>query len=305
MQTPPDSEHNTDSAPATHAAPPQSEKPIRASRQAKRRADKFSKAADARALDLQANATAFVRIMRANIHLTDDEVAAKLKAEAKPRPVGKLDPQRAEKCLLAYRLQQRGLTGEAAATAMEISRPVYSIMLNEARALLRVDPHKIDIPQAVGETLDFYADVRGMALAVASSSKATTREKLHAAGVALQAERDKNDFLARVGVYSPAIVQQFQTLLLQHVTVMLGTANTDEAQAERERFFTRLAGGLLTDAAEAADTRRGLQSVANKQSASDLLASLVQQPTPANLTRTSGAHPDHAPSVLDGESRRV
>lgn len=108
-----------------------------------------------------------------------------------------------------------------------------------------VDPKQINLPQQIGETLSFYEDIRQMALMAASSGESKT-QKLQAMSVALQTERDKNDFLTKVGVYSAPVMHSFQAMLLQQiVTLHAAPERPTTPEHHIDHFFNKVAGELM------------------------------------------------------------
>lgn len=174
----------------------------------------------------------FLNIMREYSGKTEEEILEQIKEslvkkEGRGKPSGAGEDETMVRIMLAYRLQQRGLTYVQIADNLKVSPQQVNSYLKTAREYLKVDPSKVDVPLVVGETLNFYEDVRGMALMLASVDKSSPKEKLHAMSVALQAERDKIDFLSRTGVLSPAVVQVFQQVILQQMNL-----NTQQTEKE-------------------------------------------------------------------------
>lgn len=167
----------------------------------------------------------FLKVYQEYAPKTEEELLEELqhilvKSETRGKPAESNTDRTLLKVMLAYRLQQRGLNYQQIGEQLKVSEPQVNSYLRQAREYLRIDPSKIDIPLLVGETLNFYEDVRGMALMIASVDKSSSKDKLSAMAVSLQAERDKLDFLARTGVLSPAVVQVFQQVILQQMNLM-------------------------------------------------------------------------------------
>jgi hypothetical protein len=202
----------------------------------------------------------FIHLLRENAHKTDDELMAELApylvksaTTAGGRRGGAVGGHVQEKTLLAFRLRQRGLTYEQIGEQMSVSGQQVYLYIAKAKELLRVDPASIDIPQNVGETLNFYEDVKAMSLMIASMGTSTASVKLNAMRVALDCERDRNEFLTKVGVYSAPVMLHFQQLMLNQFVV----PSQDAKEQGMEAFFSGLAQDLMQ--ASAADK---LQSIA-------------------------------------------
>ncbi len=195
----------------------------------------------------------FLQCMRENSNKTDDELLQDLqtvlesKTSREGRPVGTVATQRMnERVLLSWRLQQRGLTYDQIGEQLKCSNAQVGTYISRAKSILRVDPMKINLPQQIGESLNFYEDLKQMALFIASGQQSSKKDKLTAMSVALGVERDKNEFLTKVGVYSPSVVDSFKSLVLQQVTVLMGNTEkpvTPENQVDL--FFSNVAAQLL------------------------------------------------------------
>ena len=155
------------------------------------------------------------------------------------------------KRLLAWRMQQRGLTREQIGNQLKCSEVTVSGYLAEVKGLMRIDPHTIDLPQQIGETLAFYQDIREMSMMIASTGTNAT-QKLQAMGVALNTERDKNDFLTKVGVYSPSVVQSLQQVVMNQMTVMM-TGDRENRESGAKQFLQSIARDFMAHAAERRD----------------------------------------------------
>lgn len=194
----------------------------------------------------------FLRHMRQNSGKTDDQLLLEfqqiLDQQQKGkigRPGGAEEQRTLDKVYMAWRLSQRGQTWDQIAKLMEVAPTQVGTYLRRAREMLKVDPHQINLPQQIGETLDFYDDVRQMALMHASMGN-NVNTKLSAMSIALTAQGSKNDFLTKVGVYSPSVVDSFRQLVLQQVTVLMGTKEKEKPPVDNvELFFANLAQQLL------------------------------------------------------------
>ena len=198
----------------------------------------------------------FLRLVKEMAGVTDDQFLEDLRpylldnkgkgGRGKGEPSDLTD----RKVLLAYRLAQRGLTYDQIGEQLKVSPHMVWQYLTKAKEALRVDPHTVDVPQQIGETLAFYSDVREMALYIASQSPSRGGvpwgAKMQAMSTALQVERDRTDFLTRVGVYSPSVIQSFQQVVMTQLSVSMGAGQNKESGVES--FMHELAKGLMETA---------------------------------------------------------
>lgn len=194
----------------------------------------------------------FLALFKKHAGQTEEEILESIKDKIYQREgVGKPADQDESivmtKQLLAYRLQQRGLTLEQIAEQLQVSASMVTKYLKAAKDYLRIDPVTIDIPQQAGETLHFYSDVRSMALMMASVDTNSSRERLAAMSVALQAERDRTDYLTRIGVYSPSVIQVFQQNILNQMNLAVGESAQD-TQTKTTNVLAQLAQALMDNA---------------------------------------------------------
>lgn len=195
----------------------------------------------------------FLRLMREKSGKTDEELLEELKPilgkQVKNpkggRPAGAIEQRMNDKILMAWRLSNRGQTWDQITKLMDVNISQVAVYMKRARELMRVDPTQINLPQQIGETLGFYDDVRQMALMHASTG-ANTNTKLSAINIALSVQRDKNEFLTKVGVYSPSVVESFKQLVLAQVTVLMGDKEKDKVPDNHiDIFYSTLATQLL------------------------------------------------------------
>ena len=132
-----------------------------------------------------------------------------------------------EKLLLAYRLHSRGQTAPQIARLMKVSEPMARQYLKDVRVRMRVNPEQLDLQTYVGEGLYVYKEVNQMALATMSKQGATDTTKLNAATLVLACQRQVEDFLTRLGIYSPVLLNQFQTLVFAQNHRFLGVQTAD------------------------------------------------------------------------------
>lgn len=208
--------------------------------------------------ELSDERAAFIKLLKENSHKTDDELLEELRpvlgsTGKRGRPAGQSQEVVDQKCLLAYRLRERNLTLDQIGKQMGVSTQQAHWYVNKAKGLLRVDPKTVDLPQQIGETLHFYDDVRRQALMISSLDTSKAQEKLTAMSVALVAERDKNDFLTRVGVYSPTVVAAFKQIVLQQMNLLVPpdtspTENFMAVLAKDLMHFAQVEHGVVIEA---------------------------------------------------------
>ncbi|WP_341919122.1 hypothetical protein [Hydrocarboniphaga effusa] len=148
--------------------------------------------------------------------------------------------------MLAYRLQQRGLTYAQIAQTLESSPHSVKEWVSKAREGLKVDLRRIDILQEMGETLDFFHDARVTAMGMASDLSISPAVRVEALMAALKTERDKTDFLARAGVYSATSAECMARVIVQSLS-----SEHSDADKKLHDFMDKLAKDLQ----EAAQSR--------------------------------------------------
>lgn len=194
---------------------------------------------------------AFLKLMRDNEQIDDVQLIARIRHRMATevtkvpgkigKPKGMTKELGREKMLLAYRLSLRGLTNAQIGEQMDIHEDGAKEYIIKAKEILRIDPTKIDVPQQIGETINFYEDVRAMALFIASAAKASNKDKVMAMHVALACERDRADFLTKVGVYTGPVAAHLQALVIQQLNISMGHDKKDPT----EQFFAGVSGALL------------------------------------------------------------
>jgi len=216
---------------------------------------------------------AFATYLKEMEGLTDEQLLARIQPVLegrvpgkKGRPLGVDAEVHRDQLLLAYRLNQRGVNTQNIADNMKVSTKQAERYIREAKSLLRIDPQRIDIPQQVGETLNFYEDVRSMALAIASTQQASPTQRLNAMTVALSCEKDRNEFMTRIGVYAPAVAAHMQSLVVQQMAVMVN------AKGEKDEEISNFMAGLANDLLKLA--KAPVQSIASSQ---DIEGELVDE----------------------------
>lgn len=189
--------------------------------------------ADQRLLEDQEFAGVFNEVK----HLSDDELLERLgpwlrkRDPDSGRPSGQPHHILIEKQIMAHRLRNRGLTYTEIAKTMILSDATVMKLLRGAKKQLMVNPDSIDIPQEIGHTLNLYEDIRGMAMAVASGGKYSPNQKMLGATIALQAMRDRVEFLKTIGVFTPQLTTVLQTLVIGSLKVQLGKGEHDMSKA--------------------------------------------------------------------------
>lgn len=99
--------------------------------------------------------------------------------------------------------------------ALKISRPRYYQLMAELKNRVRMDAEHIDVPQYIGESLTVYADVRASALMMSTNPHCNRETQLNALRVVLSAENARNDFLAKIGVYSDTVLEKLVKALVE------------------------------------------------------------------------------------------
>ena len=173
------------------------------------------KSEDRVAKDLE-RAHVIAQRIQATADLTDDELIEKAR-NAPPMVVGgsiAITPEKAERIALAYRLQSRGLSVAQISQQMNISTITAEAYLKEVRNSLKLDPKNLDVGYYMGESLAFFQEIRQMALMQASAASNSAGIKLTAMRTAIEAERSKNEFLTKIGLYSPTVVERLERWII-------------------------------------------------------------------------------------------
>ena len=137
--------------------------------------------------------------------------------------------QQQARLVYVHRQLSRGVHAYDIADKLHISRPMIFVLKRELEQRLRDTMIFLDIPQAIGDTLHFYDDVRSVALSYTKeNSPHSPRTQLEAVRVALEAERDKNNFLKLIGVYS----KDFENIVIKQLVNPQGKTfdNTPDQQ---------------------------------------------------------------------------
>lgn len=95
----------------------------------------------------------------------------------------------------------RGIPRATIAQHLEIPEQTLFNDIRVVRRQWRETVNGYDISEAVGESLDFYREVRNLALQEASNPNNKVSDIVAAASAALKAEDSKNNFLQRMGLY--------------------------------------------------------------------------------------------------------
>jgi len=99
------------------------------------------------------------------------------------------------------RLLLRGISRAVCASHLGVSLATINNDVRAIRRQWRDSVNGYNISEAIGESLEFYREVRDLALNEASDPLNKTEHIIQAAQAALRAEDAKNAFLARVGLY--------------------------------------------------------------------------------------------------------
>lgn len=99
------------------------------------------------------------------------------------------------------RLMLRGVPRKQIADLLSVSISTVTADMNATRKSWRQNVTRFSIEEAIGESLDFYREVRNAALVEGTNPVNKTSDCIAAINTALRAEDSKNAFLARLGVW--------------------------------------------------------------------------------------------------------
>lgn len=187
-----------------------------------------------------------------NIQSTADMTTDELLEAARNTPVpeggrpagggdGSIGEVTAERAALCYRLMIRGLSVAQIAQQMSIKETTAQRYLNLVKGNLNLDPKRLDVGHYMGESLAFFQEIRQMALLAASHGQNSATVKLNAMRTALEAELAKNNFLTKIGVYSPTVVERIERVVVAHAGESFGGP---EEEVEKPRAKVNLAAEL-------------------------------------------------------------
>lgn len=99
------------------------------------------------------------------------------------------------------RMLLRGVSRADIATHLEISVSSVTADVRAVRREWRMSVNTYNISEQIGESLEFYREIRDLNLREATDPQTKRSDAMRASEVALRAEDSKNSFLARVGLY--------------------------------------------------------------------------------------------------------
>lgn len=102
---------------------------------------------------------------------------------------------------LLHRMLMRRVPLDEIAQQLDVSVSTVKNDRKELRRRLQESSKSLDIHHIVGDTLGFYAEVRGMSMRTASMSKAPMNIRLGALRTALSSKNDEHRFLHAAGVF--------------------------------------------------------------------------------------------------------
>lgn len=159
--------------------------------------------------------------------------------------------QRRAQLLLMHRMLIRRSNAEEIQKVIGVGHTMYYKLKRELEDMIRLDVKKIDLPYYIGDTLALYDEVRSMALTTSSNAAIKdTRVKLQAMQVAMQAERDKNNFLQMCGVYGDQVTEFMLRAISAFGGLPISDLNdTDKTAKNQDNILAGMAGTLRAFAA--------------------------------------------------------
>lgn len=206
----------------------------------------------------------------------------------------KLSPEQAQARLVyLHRELSRGTQVEVIAEKLKISVALVYVLRRDLEARLRDSLLYLDIPQAIGDSLHFYEDVRSVALSYTQDTLPYhPKIKLEALKVALEAERDKNTFLKNLGVYG----KQLEEFLI----AKLITPNSQLIDITPEDDTAPIINQLVTTLRSYTSSRPPTPSPSHPSKNTEI-SSEPPQNTPQSPDSTGPEPQDIAISDTDGE----
>lgn len=151
---------------------------------------------------------------------------------------------------LVHRYMLMGSNTKSIAGRLKIPPEKASRLIKAVRKKIRAEAQDVDMPGLIGDSLAFYSAVRSTAMHIANTAslpRKVGKEILppdnkmlitasRALRAALAAENEKNDYLARIGVYS----QTFAATISMKVTTALnegGGASSAQALSDFVNFL--------------------------------------------------------------------
>jgi hypothetical protein len=143
------------------------------------------------------------------------------------------------------RLMLRGVPRKQIADLLSISISTVTADANAVRKHWRQNVTRFSIEEAIGESLDFYREVRNAALVEGTNPVNKTSDCIAAINTAIKAEDSKNAFLARIGVWSLLDEEKAQAFT-GNATARLDQDGDDFAKVVS--FMSQAAQGETVDA---------------------------------------------------------
>jgi hypothetical protein len=187
---------------------------------------------------------------------TPDEVlleASLPKAHMENKANYKLSPeQREARLVYVHRQLIRGANHVEISKKLNISVAMFYAIKNDLEQRLRDTLIFLDIPQVIGDSLHFYDDVRTVALSYTQEdSPHHPKIKLEALKVALEAERDKNNFLKTLGVYG----KELETLIIKKIVSPTGqTFDQTAEEVSHENIVQDIVSSIRTLSSKRTDS---------------------------------------------------
>lgn len=159
-----------------------------------------------------------------------------------------VEEQLEARLVLLHRMQIRRAPAPDIRQALGVGVTMYYKLREQLSSRMRLDIAKVDVPYLIGDTLGFYDEIRSMALTVASDKKTpSVKLKLTALSVALQAEKDKNHFLAHCGVYAPEVIEHLVRVMVSGGNLpTAGIDSTVQKNMDAEEILSDLVQDLTT-----------------------------------------------------------
>jgi hypothetical protein len=142
------------------------------------------------------------------------------------------------------RLMIRQLTVEEISKELKISPRMVLRLKAQLRDRTKQSISSLDFGLYAGETFNFYREVRGMSMLLASHSKVSPNSKISALNTAMRSESELQKFFALSGVFDA--VAKNNPMVESMITGMV----QENKQDENTMLLDRIAGFLEEEAAE-------------------------------------------------------
>lgn len=143
-----------------------------------------------------------LKVIERFMKMNDEELSEHLPDSTRYDPSHRLsDSERHSRLVMMHRLLLRRIPMREIANQLGVSERMGYILKNELREYAIREMSLVKWEGFIAETLMFYEEMRASALLISSSTGATPSHKVQAILAALASERNKHEFMTRLGVF--------------------------------------------------------------------------------------------------------